>query len=100
MEEDKSEIIFKIIFVAIFFGIMLVVSVLVITSLNSRDNTKILFGNVTSEVLNNVISSPQTLNAEGRLNPSCTITQVTDLNGTIIPTSNYTVNNCQITYIP
>ena len=96
MEKDLMP---SIIYIAIFLCVLLLATVIIITSLNSG-NTQIgrnITGNATETLLD--INTTQTLSAS-LVNAQCTVNSVTDLDGNLINSSNYTVNNCQITYHP
>lgn len=102
MQNEESNVIFQIIFVALFCGVLLLGVVLIIEGLNSGNSQagQTLSGSVSGELLEGMIGQTRELSANNVSNPTCTITSVTDLAGNLIASGNYSVNNCEITYNP
>lgn len=98
--QNSSNIIVAIVLVSILLAIFILIMVVIFNAMNSV--------NLGSGTTNTASQSDVFLNGKGSTNslsvnsninnPTCSITSVTDLNGNIIPSSNYTVNNCQVTY--
>lgn len=107
MENDKiessseeSDTIYKIIFISIFLAIMLAVVVIIIGALNSGNaQSGTVVSSSLSENLYNLDNSGQYLMVSSINGIKCTINSIT-VNGTLIPTSNYTINNCHVAYTP
>ncbi len=102
MENQESDTIMNIIYISIFLVVLLLAVVTIISALNQGNvqTGTVLSGTITNESIQGDIGVPDDLSASVLDNPTCTISYVTDLLGNVIPTSNYTVNNCEVTYNP
>jgi hypothetical protein len=96
---NESNIVIKIIFIALFLVIMLLAVVIIIGALN-QGNTQV--GNVYSGSITNETFYTQTANSTYVIstlnNIKCTVSSITYYNGTVVPASNYIINNCQVTF--
>lgn len=99
--EKETNLMINILFISFFLVILVFSAVLIIKGLNSGNrslgHTETL---AVEETVYAVLNSTKELNTSGIYNPSCSINSIKDLLGNDIPTSNYTVNNCEITYTP
>ena len=99
MENEESNVLIKVIFAVIFLGVIMVLVIIIIGALNSGNSQQgqTITSN-SNDYLFRINSVAQTLGTGNLTNPACSISTVYDLSGNLISTSNYTVNNCQVTF--
>ena len=96
---EQTDTLTKIIFLVLFLGVLLLAMVVIIGALNqgNKQTGSTISGTSTNETVNNLLLSPGYVAVGNVTNVQCTVQAVYN-QGILIPSSNYSVNNCQITY--
>jgi hypothetical protein len=103
MDEYKKsyEKILAIVIISVIIGVFILSLVVILNALNqgNTNSGQTIYVTNRSEVLETQAGT-YSLSANSLENPECQIIFVKDTLGNTIDPSNYTINNCQITYSP
>jgi hypothetical protein len=96
-QNKESNIIFNIMFIGLFCGIMLLATILIIASLNQGNTSQRTVVNQSLTQILPFSTETYTLSS-GIISPVCSNIVIRDILGNTISADHFIINNCEVTY--